>query len=242
LSNRARKRKKMKYINSNSLVTIEPIGENQAEVFKAYAEGKNLCLSGSAGTGKTFVLLYLALKDVLSKDTPYEKVVIVRSLLPSREIGYLPGDLSEKSYLYQAPYEMLVKYLFEMPSDQAMSALYDNLVEQDSIEFVSTSFLRGTTFDRCIVICDECQNFTFQELDTITTRIGQDSTIHWAGDEAQTDLRNGQKDGWYNFQKIIGDMDEGVVVEFGIGDIIRSGWVRSYLIAKSKLSFKQDMS
>ena len=231
------------YINSNQLVTINPIGENQQKVFDAWAKEKNLFLTGSAGTGKTFTLLHLAFKAVLDKGQPYDKVVIVRSLLPSRDIGFLPGTLEEKSDLYQDPYRILVRYLFEMPSDQAHDVLYDKLVGQGSLEFYSTSFLRGQTFDRSIIIVDEASNMIFQELDTIMTRVGQDSMICFAGDMAQSDLRkhNGDKNGYHNFQVILEEMDEFEVVEFGIGDIIRSGLVRSYLIAKTNMRIKDDI-
>jgi len=225
------------YIQSNQLVTISPIGENQQKVFDAWAKDKNLFLSGSAGTGKTFILLYLALKAVLDKGTPYDKVVLVRSLLPSRDIGFLPGTLQEKSDLYQDPYRILVRYLFEMPTEQDFTQLYDKLIGQGSLEFYSTSFLRGQTFDRSIIIVDEASNLVFQELDTIMTRVGQDSKICFAGDMAQSDLRkhNGDRNGYNNFQSILNEMEEFVVVDFDIGDIIRSGLVRSYLIAKTNL-------
>ena len=226
------------YINSNQLVTINPIGENQQKVFDAWAKEKNLFLTGSAGTGKTFVLSHLALKAVLDKGQPFDKVVLVRSLLPSRDIGFLPGTLEEKSDLYQDPYRILIKYLFEMPSEQGHQILYSKLIEQGSLEFYSTSFLRGQTFDRSIIIVDEASNMIFQELDTIMTRVGQDSKICFAGDMAQSDLRktNGEQDGYHNFQAILEEMDEFEVVEFGIGDIIRSGLVRSYLIAKTNIA------
>jgi predicted ribonuclease YlaK len=228
------------YINSNQLVTINPIGKNQQKVFDAWAKDKNLFLSGSAGTGKTFILLYLALKAVLDKGQPFDKVVLVRSLLPSRDIGFLPGTLEEKSDLYQDPYRILVKYLFEMPSEQGHQALYNKLIEQGSLEFYTTSFLRGQTFDRSIIIVDESSNMIFQELDTVMTRVGQDSKICFAGDMSQSDLRkhNGDQDGYQNFQVILGEMEEFVVVEFGIGDIVRSGLVRSYLIAKTNMRIK----
>ena len=177
------------YINSNQLVTINPIGKNQQKVFDAWAKEKNVFLTGSAGTGKTFILLHLAFKAVLDKGQPYDKVVIVRSLLPSRDIGFLPGTLEEKSDLYQDPYRILVRYLFEMPSEQGHDVLYDKLVGQGSLEFYSTSFLRGQTFDRSIILVDEASNLIFQELDTIMTRVGQDSKICFAGDMAQSDLR-----------------------------------------------------
>ena len=230
------------YINSNQLLTINPIGENQQKVFDAWAKEKNLFLTGSAGTGKTFVLLHLAFKAVLDKGQPYDKVVLVRSLLPSRDIGFLPGTLEEKSDLYQDPYRILIRYLFEMPSEQGHNVLYSKLMEQGSLEFYSTSFLRGQTFDRSIIIVDEASNMIFQELDTIMTRVGQDSMICFAGDMAQSDLRkhNGDKNGYHNFQVILEEMDEFEVVEFGIGDIIRSGLVRSYLIAKTNMQVKDD--
>ena len=228
------------YINSNQLLTINPIGENQQKVFDAWAKEKNVFLTGSAGTGKTFILLHLALKAVLDKGQPFDKVVLVRSLLPSRDIGFLPGTLEEKSDLYQDPYRILIRYLFEMPSEQGHQILYSKLVEQGSLEFYSTSFLRGQTFDRSIIIVDEASNMIFQELDTIMTRVGQDSKICFAGDMAQSDLRktNGDQDGYHNFQMILEEMDEFEVVEFGIGDIIRSGLVRSYLIAKTNMRIK----
>ena len=226
------------YIQSNQLLTIKPVGTTQEKVFEAWKANKNLFLTGSAGTGKTFILLYLALKDVLDKGQPYDKVVLVRSLLPSRDIGFLPGTLEEKSNLYQDPYRILIRYLFEMPSEQEFVQLYDKLISQGSLEFYSTSFLRGQTFDRSIIIVDEASNMIFQELDTIITRVGQDSRICFAGDMAQSDLRkhNGEQDGYHNFQAILDGMDEFEVLEFDIGDIIRSGLVRSYLIAKTNIA------
>ena len=226
------------YIQSNQLLTIKPVGPTQEKVFEAWKADKNLFLTGSAGTGKTFILLYLALKDVLDKGKPFEKVVLVRSLLPSRDIGFLPGTLDEKSNLYQDPYRILIKYLFEAPSEQDMAQLYDKLISQGSLEFYSTSFLRGQTFDRSVIIVDEASNMIFQELDTIMTRVGQDSKICFAGDMAQADLRktNGEQDGYHNFQAILGEMEEFDVLEFDIGDIIRSGLVRSYLIAKTNIA------
>jgi len=229
-------------VKPHQLVTVEPIGDTQKRVFDAWEKDKNLFLSGAAGTGKTFILLYLALKSILNKETPYTKVVLVRSLLPSRDIGFLPGTLDEKSDLYQDPYRILVRYLFEMPTDQDFSTLYDRLVSQGTLEFYSTSFLRGSTFDGSIIIVDEASNLIFQELDTIMTRVGQNSKICFAGDMAQSDLRkhNGDREGYHNFQAILEEMDEFDVIEFGIGDIVRSGLVRSYLIQKDKMGVKSQ--
>ena len=228
-------------IQSNQLLDIKPVGDTQKKVFEAWGKDKNLFLTGSAGTGKTFILLHFALKAVLEKGTPYEKVVLVRSLLPSRDIGFLPGTLDEKTNLYQDPYRILIRYLFEMPTEQEFERLYDRLIAQGSLEFYTTSFLRGQTFDRSIIVVDESSNMIFQELDTIMTRVGQQSRICFAGDMAQSDLRktNGDRNGFYNFQAILDHMEEFETFNFGIGDIIRSGLVRSYLIAKTNIAIPE---
>jgi predicted ribonuclease YlaK len=230
------------YINTSNIIPIEPVGPAQGTAFAEYEEGKNLFLTGAAGTGKTFILLHLALKEVLQKETPYDKVVLIRSLLPSRDIGFLPGTLDEKSNLYQDPYRILVRYLFQMPNEQEFQMLYDKLIGQGSLEFYSTSFLRGQTFDRSIIIVDESENLLFHELDTVITRVGQESKIMFAGDAAQTDLKknNGDRDGYHQFENILEDMDEFSVVRFGIGDIVRSGLVRSYLIAKTNMGMRDS--
>ena len=197
---------------------------------------KKLFVYGSAGTGKTFIALYLALRDVLSEDSLYDKVYIVRSLVATREIGFLPGDHEDKSSLYQIPYKNMVKHMFEMPDDPSFEMLYANLKAQETISFWSTSFLRGTTLDNAIVIVDECQNLNFHELDSLITRIGQDSKVIFAGDVAQTDLqKTAEKDGILDFQRILQEMDEFSLIEFGIDDIVRSGLVKSYIINKINL-------
>ena len=188
---------------------------------------------GCAGTGKTFVALYLALREVLKEDTPYEKVYIVRSLVSTREIGFLPGDHEDKSEIYQIPYKNMVRYMFEMPDDNSFEMLYGNLKAQETISFWSTSFIRGTTLDRSIVIVDECQNLNFHELDSIITRVGEDTKILFCGDANQTDLvKTNERNGIHNFMNILSIMNEFGMIEFGIQDIVRSGLIRSYLLSK----------
>ena len=182
------KSKKNKEINHNNLVSIKPITDNQKQVFASWKKGQNQFLFGAAGTGKTFISLFLALKDVLDLKKPYDKVVLVRSLIPTREIGFLPGDEEDKAALYQVPYQNMVQFMFEMANEQQFNLLYDKLKGQRSLFFLSTSFLRGLTFDNSIIIVDECQNLNFHELDTIITRVGQDSKIIFCGDFDQTDL------------------------------------------------------
>ena len=184
----AKQMKRKKPINSEYLVDITPITDNQKRLFDSYDEGKHIIAYGAAGTGKTFITLYNALKDVLSENTPYDKIYLVRSLVSTREIGFLPGDHEDKSSYYQIPYKNMVKYMFQMSSDAEFEMLYGNLRAQDTIKFWSTSFLRGTTLDNSIIIVDEFQNLNFHELDSIITRVGENTKIVFCGDASQTDL------------------------------------------------------
>ena len=228
--------KKNKEVNTNDLVTIKPITDNQKVVFSTWKKGLNQFLFGAAGTGKTFISLYLALQEIMDLKKPADKVILVRSLIPTREIGFLPGDEEDKAALYQVPYRNMVQFMFEMPNEQAFNGLYDKLKSQGSLYFLSTSFLRGLTFDNSIIIVDECQNLNFHELDTIITRVGQDSKIVFCGDFGQTDLvRNNEKNGLHDFMRILEEMKEFNCTEFTIGDIVRPGFVRSYLINKTKM-------
>jgi predicted ribonuclease YlaK len=192
--------KKKLNISSSELNTIKPITDNQKEVFASYEKGQNLFLYGVAGTGKTFVALYNALKDVLDPKSPRERVYIVRSLLPTRDIGFLPGDEEDKSYLYQVPYQNMVRF-----------------------------------------IVDECQNLNFHELDTIMTRIGQNTRIVFAGDIQQTDLtKTNDRNGILDFVNIMQQMKEVDCIEFDLGDIVRSGVLKSYLIEKIKMGLHYE--
>jgi predicted ribonuclease YlaK len=232
----AKQMRRKKPINSDYLLEIEPLTDNQRILFDQYNSGQNIFAYGAAGTGKTFVALYLALRDVLDERTPYDKVYIVRSLVATREIGFLPGTHEDKASLYQIPYKNMVKYMFEMPDDNSFEMLYENLKQQETISFWSTSFLRGSTLDNSIVIVDECQNLNFHELDSIMTRVGQDTKIMFCGDARQSDLqKSNEKTGIIDFQRILQNMDEFSLIEFGIEDIVRSGLVKSYLIAKINL-------
>ena len=227
---------KAKEIRMDSLVKVNPITDNQKKAFEAYQKGKNLFLYGAAGTGKTFVSLYLAMQEVMKHDTPYDTVYIVRSAVPTREIGFLPGDEEDKTALFQVPYQNMVKFIFEQPNEQAFDGLYDRLKNQGSLMFLTTSFLRGITLDNAIIIVDECQNLNFHELDTIITRVGQDSKIMFCGDFFQTDLvKSSDKSGLTQFMKILDAMEAFENIEFTIGDIVRSGFVKEYLINKIRL-------
>jgi|TARA_B100001094_G_C18137877_1_gene776157 predicted ribonuclease YlaK len=236
MSSKQMQRKKP--FNADMMVDIEPLTENQTRVFDAYNEDKNVYAYGAAGTGKTFIMLYLALKEVLNPLTPYTRVVIVRSLVSTREIGFLPGDHEDKASLYQIPYKNMVKYMFELPTDNDFDMLWGNLKTQESIKFWSTSFIRGTTLDDCILIVDEAQNLNFHELDSIITRVGENCKIHFCGDSAQTDLvKTNERNGILDFMKILAAMPEFESIEFGVDDIVRSGLVKSYILNKIALGF-----
>ena len=233
----AKQMKRKKPINVDMLRDIEPLTENQQKLFESYANGKNLIAYGAAGTGKTFITLYNALCDVLDTTTPYEKIYIVRSLVSTREIGFLPGDHEDKSFLYQIPYKNMVKYMFELPSAADFEMLYGNLKAQETISFWSTSFIRGTTFDRAIILVDEFQNLNFHELDSIMTRVGENTKIMFCGDATQTDLiKQNERNGIVDFMRVLRLMSSVDIIEFGVEDIVRSGLVKEFILAKMELN------
>ena len=232
----AKQMRRKKPINNDFLVDITPLTENQETLFSDYKHDKNIFAYGAAGTGKTFIVLYNALRDVLDENSPYSKIYIVRSLVSTREIGFLPGDHEDKSALYQIPYKNMVKYMFEMPSDADFEMLYGNLKQQETISFWSTSFIRGTTLDDAIIIVDECQNLNYHELDSIITRVGENTKIHFCGDATQTDLtKTYERNGILDFMKILQQMPSFATIEFGVEDIVRSGLCKEYLTTKLAL-------
>lgn len=203
------------------LQQIEPLTKSQLEAFES---NKHLMLHGCAGTGKTFISLYLALDDLQKEE--YEKIVIVRSAVPTREMGFLPGTEEEKSRVYESPYVGILQDLFSRGDNP-----YGQLKQKGVISFLTTSYIRGTTFTNSVIIVDECQNMSFHELDSIITRVGQNCRIIFCGDFFQSDLRNS---GIKDFMCILKKMNEFTFIEFGISDIVRSDFVKNYLIEKYK--------
>ena len=220
----------------DDLVTIDPLTENQKKFFQAYKEGNlNIALHGVAGTGKTFIALYKALEEVLDKSTQFDRIVVVRSAVQSRDIGHLPGDAAEKLAIFQQPYQQICHSLFERKD------AWDLLEEAGTIEFISTSFIRGTTFDDAIIIVDEMQNMNFEEIDTVMTRVGNRSKIIWCGDYRQTDLRkNNDKSGILQFFDIAKYMTAFTRIEFEAEDIVRSDLVKQYILAKLEFEDRED--
>jgi predicted ribonuclease YlaK len=228
--------KRRKPISNDYLLNIEPLTDNQKRLFDAYEQGKNVVAYGAAGTGKSYVCLYNALKEVLNDVTPYETIYIVRSLVQTREIGFMPGDESQKQGYFEIPYKNMVKYMFKLPSEADFDMLYDNLKLQKTIKFYNTSFLRGLTLDNCIIIVDEMQNCNFHELCSIITRVGENTKIMFCGDATQSDLiKSAEKNGIIDFLRILEIMDSFDLIEFEINDVCRSGIVKEFLTAKYQL-------
>ena len=217
-------------IRLDDLKTFEPLTENQKKFFDAYKrQDYFIALHGVAGTGKTFIALYKALEEILDKANPFKKIIIVRSAVPSREVGHLPGDLDEKTEIYRQPYRQICHTLF------GKFESYQRLEEQGYIEFISTSFIRGMSFDDAIIIVDEMQNMNFEEIDTVMTRVGYRSKIIWCGDYRQTDLRrSNDKSGILKFFDIAHHMSSFTRIEFTADDIVRSSLVKDYILAKLK--------
>jgi len=233
----AKQMKRKRPLNNDLLLDIEPLTNNQTKLFDSYNEGKNIVAYGAAGTGKTFITLYKALNEVMDEISPYEQIYVIRSLVATREIGFLPGDHEDKADIYQIPYKNMVKYMFQLPTDTDFEMLYGNLKQQETIKFWSTSFVRGTTLDNSIIIVDEFQNLNFHELDSIITRVGENSKIMFCGDASQSDLvRQNEKNGISDFMSILRKMPSFDIIEFGLDDIVRSGLVKEYLTAKMELN------
>lgn len=224
---------KPRKLDAGNLVTVDPMTQGQEVVFEAYKSGSHLVLSGSAGTGKTFSALYLALEEVLDKSNNMESVVICRSIVPTREIGFLPGSLEEKLEAYTAPYVSICTELFEDKE------AYSKLSENGQIQFISTSHIRGTTINDAVVIVDEMQNLTFHELDSIITRVGHNCKIIFCGDYYQSDfVKEGDKRGIMKFMGILELMKNFTTVEFTWADIVRSDFVRDYIMTKDMIGEK----
>lgn len=215
--------------SSFTLKKIEPITDSQKDVIETFDNGSNLVLMGTAGTGKTFLSLYLSLNEIMrGKGVRPQKITIVRSIVSTRDIGFLPGTIKEKMAVYEEPYRAIFSELFERGD------AYEVLKTKGVVEFCSTSYLRGTTINDSYIILDEFQNCTFQEIDTVISRIGKNSKIIVCGDIMQTDLNKSKWDvtGLPDFVNIVEKMEEFEIIDFGIEDIVRSGLVKSYILAK----------
>ena len=231
-------KKRIKSVNNSmsvrldDLLQFEPITLNQEKCYEAWDEGYNLVLTGTAGTGKTFNALYLGLEDVLDKETEYDRLVIVRSMVPTRDMGFLPGTKAEKEEAFTTPYKNICHELF---GDKTS---YNKMITAGQIQFESTSFIRGTTFDNAIIVVDEMQNLNFHELDSVITRVGRHTKIIFSGDYKQSDFRyDDEKQGIVKFLQIVEQLRNFTIINFGWEDIVRSDFVRDYIMTKEMLGY-----
>jgi phosphate starvation-inducible protein PhoH len=212
------------------LKNVEPLTENQRLTFEQYDQGKNLLLHGIAGTGKSFLSIYLSLRSILGEQCRYKKLVIVRSVVPTRDMGFLPGNNKEKAKVYEAPYQAIFSELFERGD------AYEYLKTKNLVDFISTSFIRGITLNDCIIVVDEIANMTLHELDSVITRVGKNCKIIFCGDFRQSDFtKEHEKNGLTDFMRILNKMKSFEYVDFTEHDIVRSSMVKEYIIAKDRL-------
>lgn len=212
----------------DNLKTFQPLTGNQKLFYDAYKQGDYfIALHGVAGTGKTFIALYKAIEEVLDKSNPFNKIIVVRSAVQGREMGHLPGDVNEKMEIYEQPYRQICHQLFDRKD------AWDRLEEQGYIQFISTSFIRGMSWDDAIIIVDECQNLTWDELNTCMTRVGYRSKILFCGDYRQTDLNKKSNDqsGLKKFLNVADLMKSHTRIEFTPEDIVRSSLVKEWILA-----------
>jgi phosphate starvation-inducible protein PhoH len=212
------------------LKDIQPLTENQERAFAAWYNDKDLFLHGSAGTGKTLMAFYFALREVMLENA--DKVLIIRSVVPSREMGFLPGSEKEKTKSFELPYYGICQQLY------GRGDAYEILKQKEIIEFSSTSFLRGLTFDNTIIIIDECQNLSWMELHTVMSRIGNYSRVIFSGDTAQSDLD--ERRGKYDLCRMIEickAMNCFQFINMTPEDVVRSGKARDYILAVEKLGY-----
>ena len=212
------------------LRNIKALTPAQKDTFVSFSEGYNMMLHGVAGTGKTFLAIYIALRELLQTNSEYQQIVIVRSVVPTRDMGFLPGTENEKMAPYELPYTQIFGELL------GRASAYETLKKKQSVNFITTSHIRGITISNSIVIVDEAQNMNFGELDSMITRIGENSKIIICGDLVQTDLSKSRYDecGLDKFMDILEGMKSFDHIEFYEEDIVRSGLVKEYLISKLK--------
>jgi len=220
-------------VKQDELYEYEPLTDNQKIAFDSWDDGDNLALVGTAGTGKTFLAMYLAMETVTDKQTPQEKITIFRSVVPTREMGFLPGTVEEKKEVFETPYKAIVEEV--LGGDQP----YKRMVRCNQLEFLTTSFIRGITIDNSVVIVDEMQNLNFHELDSVMTRIGNNCRVIFAGDYLQSDFKEGgERDGVVKFMRIVDQLKDFTTVQFGWDDIVRSDFLRDYIMTKEMLGMR----
>lgn len=222
---------KIKTWSKHSLKSIKPLTPTQDDMFHAFLNGKDIVAHGSAGTGKSYIALYLAFNEMLRDPETYRKVIIVRSAVATRDLGFMPGTLEEKTALYEQPYRDILCDLFGRYST------YQDMKDADLITFMTTSFLRGLTWNNAIVIVDECQNMSLHEINSVMTRLGKNSRIIFTGDGQQSDLNaRREKSGIDTLIQVATEMDDFSIIRFTPHDIVRSERVKSWITALERIA------
>lgn len=215
-------------VNTPKIPEVTPLTRNQEIFFDEFDKFQVLSLTGCPGTGKTFLALAKALGTQRAESKTYTHVKVIRSAVSGRDIGFLPGNVKEKMAAFEAPYVGLINDLYDS------GTAYESLKAKHVIEFVPTSFLRGTTFNDCIVVIDEAQNCSYQELYTIMTRIGRNCKVIITGDINQDDLTNPrykESSGYREILEILARISSCKSITFGVQDIVRSGFVKDFILA-----------
>ncbi len=222
---------KKKSWSIHDLKSIRPLNQAQGDMYQAWVNDYDLCAYGSAGTGKSFLALYLALSDVLNEKTETEKIIIVRSIVSVRDPGHLPGELCEKVAPHEAPYQAIFHELM------GKANTYENMKDAGVVEFVTTSFLRGLTWNNAIIVLDESQNMSDVEINSAMTRVGKNSKVMVLGDMKQNDFLHSKKEtsGFAQSMRIMEKMSEFALIKFLPQDIVRSGFCKSWILASEEL-------
>lgn len=221
-------------VRLDDLLEYDPITKNQEIAYDAWGNDYNLVLAGSAGTGKTFIGMYLGLEQVLDPDSEQDRLIILRSMVPTRELGFLPGTKEEKEEVFTSPYKQIANELFGDYNT------WGKAVSSKKIQFESTSFIRGLTMDNAVILVDEMQNLNFHELDSVITRVGKGSRIIFSGDYLQSDFKyKDEKDGIIKFLSIVEQLKKFEIINFGWEDIVRSDFVRDYIMTKEMLGMQE---
>jgi phosphate starvation-inducible protein PhoH len=213
----------------HDLKRITPLSDAQRHVVNEFNDGQHICMHGSAGTGKTYLMCYLALNEYLQHSQKYDKIIIVRSVVPTRDIGFLPGTVEEKTAVYEQPYKDIFADLL------GRSSSYDDMKDEHIVEFNITSFVRGLTWDNALIVVDEIQNMSWSEFDSVITRVGQNSRVLLCGDTThQMDLTK-ERTGIINAIRILDNLSHFSVKKCSVDDIVRSEFVKQWILAREDL-------
>lgn len=204
-------RKPISYNQNNKPVYAKTF--NQAEYLKLLNEKDLIFSTGSAGSGKTYLAVVYAVSQL--KKGFIQKIILTRPAVEAGEsLGFLPGDLKEKVDPYLRP---LYDALYDMLGVETTNAL----IEKQVIEIAPLAYMRGRTLENAIIILDEAQNATIDQLKMFLTRLGFNSKMIVTGDCSQVDLPKSAKSGLKIASAMLADLKEVGVIDFTVYDVVR---------------------